>query len=114
MAVGLAPPESLAAIAGLRIATGHAGIYAKQRNDVALIELCEGATCSAVFTRNAFAAAPVVVARQHLASFPARFCLINAGNANAGTGEQGLVDARRTCAAVAQHGHCSGEAVLPF
>jgi glutamate N-acetyltransferase/amino-acid N-acetyltransferase len=114
MAVGLAPAETLAAIAGLRVATGCAGIYAKQRADVALIELCEGASCSAVFTRNAFAAAPVVVAREHLESFPVRYCLINAGNANAGTGEQGLDDARYICAAVGQHGHCSGGAVLPF
>jgi glutamate N-acetyltransferase/amino-acid N-acetyltransferase len=114
MAVGLAPPESLTAITGLRIATACAGIYAKKRPDIALIELCEGASCGAVFTRNAFVAAPVIVAREHLESFPVRYCLINAGNANAGTGEQGLTNARRTCAAVAHEGSCRSGAVLPF
>jgi glutamate N-acetyltransferase/amino-acid N-acetyltransferase len=114
MAVGLAPPQSLSAITGLRIATLWAGIYPNRRPDIALVELCEGASCGAVFTRNAFAAAPVIVAREHLESFPVRYCLINAGNANAGTGEQGLADARRTCAAVAREGSCRNGSVLPF
>lgn len=114
MAVGLTPPQSLSAINGIRIATGSAGIYARQRPDLALLELGPKASCAAVFTRNAFAAAPVIVAREHLRLSSARYCLINAGNANAGTGEAGIANARRTCEAVAYLAHCSGEAVLPF
>ena len=85
------------------------------RNDVVLIEIAEHATTAAVFTRNAFCAAPVVVCRQHLASNSAtRYLLINSGNANAGTGEQGMQDAFASCAAVARQMHCQSEQVLPF
>ena len=114
MAVGLTPPQELSAIAGIRIATASAGIYAQARPDVALIELGEKAACAVVFTRNAFAAAPVIVAREHLQRGPSRYLVINAGNANAGNGEAGIADARRVCAAVAEQGQCPGEAVLPF
>jgi glutamate N-acetyltransferase/amino-acid N-acetyltransferase len=114
MAVGLTPPQELPAITGIRIATASAGIYAQARPDVALIELGERAACAAVFTRNAFAAAPVIVAREHLRQSSVRYCIINAGNANAGTGVAGMDDARRVCAVVAEQGKCRSEAVLPF
>jgi len=79
-----------------------------------LIALPEGGRCSAVFTRNAFAAAPVTVARQHLKTGKARYCLINAGNANAGTGRAGLHAAMHTCESLAEI--CGGdiEEILPF
>jgi len=67
-----------------------------------------------VFTRNAFCAAPVIVAREHLGRQAPRYLLINAGNANAGTGSQGLADARACCRAVAERVNRQAEAVLPF
>ena len=86
MAVGLNPPESLLTVKGIRLASAEAGIRYQGRADLALIEVVHGTHAAAVFTRNAFCAAPVTVAREHLAGAAPRFLLINAGNANAGTG----------------------------
>ena len=76
-------------IAGVRIGTAAAGIRYQGRDDLVIFELAEGTTTSAVFTKNRFAAAPVVVARKHLGITMPRYLLINAGNANAGTGQTG-------------------------
>jgi glutamate N-acetyltransferase/amino-acid N-acetyltransferase len=78
------------------------------------MELCQGSQVAAVFTRNAFCAAPVVVAREHLGKAAPRYLLTNTGNANAGTGEPGLRDARHCCEALAGIAQCQGENVLPF
>ena len=99
---------------GIRLAAGSAGIYGKPRDDLALFEICDGAGVSAVFTRNRFCAAPVAVARDHLKCGPARYLLVNAGNANAGTGARGVDDAMQVCAALADRAGCAPEAVLPF
>ena len=99
---------------GVRLAAGSAGIYGKARDDLALFEICEGAGVSAVFTRNRFCAAPVTVARGHLKRAPARYLLVNAGNANAGTGARGVDDAMQVCATLAGRAGCAPEAVLPF
>ena len=72
------------------------------------------ATLSVAFTRNQFCAAPVTVAREHLRQGPARHLLINAGNANAGTGAKGIADAKSVCEALARRLGCKPEAVLPF
>lgn len=101
-------------IAGIRLAAGAAGIRYRGRDDLVVIELAEGGTCAAVFTRNAFCAAPVIVAREHLAMGTPRYLLINAGNANAGTGEAGLAAARDTCRLLADAVGCTAEQVLPF
>ncbi len=101
-------------VAGVRLAAGAADLRYIQRDDVALIELCEGATAVGVFTRNRFKAAPVIVAQAHLAECPPRYLLINAGIANAGTGAQGIADAERCCSALAAFGGVLPEAVLPF
>jgi len=101
-------------VPGLRLGTTCAGIKKAQRRDLVLMELAEGSTVAAVFTRNAFCAAPVTIARQHLAQTAARYLLVNTGNANAGTGEQGLQDALACCNAVAQATGCVRNAVLPF
>lgn len=115
MAVGLKPAADLLAVRGVRLAAASAGIYARQRADLVLIEFNENSKLSAVFTRNAFAAAPVLVARKHLKGPKGhRFCLINAGNANAGTGRKGYTDAVTTCSALASLAGCRPEAVLPF
>jgi glutamate N-acetyltransferase/amino-acid N-acetyltransferase len=101
-------------IAGVRIGTAAAGIRYQGRDDLVIFELAEGATTSAVFTQNRFAAAPVVVARKHLGITMPRYLLINAGNANAGTGQTGMDDALASCQHVAKAAGCQTEAVLPF
>ncbi len=101
-------------VPGVRLGTAAAGIRYPDRQDLLLMEFPAGATCAAVFTRNAFCAAPVVVARRHIAAANTRFLLINSGNANAGTGRRGLTDAIASCEAVAQLTGCALEEVLPF
>lgn len=101
-------------VAGVRLSTAAAGIRYQGREDVCLIELSPGATTAAVFTRNRFCAAPVVVAREHLEKNPPLYLLINSGNANAGTGDNGLRAARETCRAVGAMAGCAMSQVLPF
>jgi glutamate N-acetyltransferase/amino-acid N-acetyltransferase len=107
-------PPSLLAVPGVRLAAVAAGIRYRNRADLVVMELAESSRCAAVFTRNAFCAAPVTLARAHLSRRIPRFLLINSGNANAGTGERGLADARATCLALAQRAGCEPEQVLPF
>jgi glutamate N-acetyltransferase/amino-acid N-acetyltransferase len=114
MAVNLQAPETLLPVAGVRLASVNAGIRYKNRNDLLLIELEPGSYTAAVFTRNAFCAAPVHVCRSHLQHSNPRYLLINAGNANAGTGEQGMQAARDCCGQLAEQGGCWAEQVLPF
>ncbi len=101
-------------IAGIRLGTTAAGIRYPDRRDLVIMEIAEGSTAAAVFTRNAFCAAPVIVAREHLAQRAPRYLLINTGNANAGTGEPGMRVARASCAALAEQVGCPVSAVLPF
>lgn len=101
-------------VPGVRLAATAAGIRYQNRDDLLLIELAEGGSAAAVFTRNAFCAAPVTVAREHLAAATPRYLLVNAGNANAGTGQPGMVAARETCRLAAAAGGCRPEQVLPF
>lgn len=102
------------AIDGLRMGVACAGIKKAGRRDLVIFELAEGSRTVATFTRNAFCAAPVHVARRHLACGAPRYFLINTGNANAGTGEQGMQDALACCAALAEHAGCAPEQILPF
>jgi len=114
MSVGLNYPTQLLPIKGIRLSVISANIYAEKRNDLALIEISEGSHVSAVFTKNLFCAAPVKLAKKNLATLDSRYCLINAGNANAGTGEQGVINASSTCKALANLSDCKVEQVLPF
>jgi glutamate N-acetyltransferase/amino-acid N-acetyltransferase len=114
MAVGLKAPESLEPIAGIRVGCAALGNRAQPRNDLTLFELAEGAEVAATFTRNAFRAAPVTVAEAHLRTGRTSYLLINAGNANAGTGSRGIDDAKACCAAVAEQANCKPTEVLPF
>lgn len=114
MAVNLPPLSTLHPVAGIKIGTGCAKIKQTQRDDLTLFLIELNSTCAAVFTRNAFCAAPVTVARQHLADTMPRALLINSGNANAGTGKQGLQDAYYCCEAVAKSIDCHQTQVLPF
>ncbi len=114
MSVGLEFPTSILPIEGIRLSAESAGLYDKERLDLALIEISEGSVVSAVFTQNLFCAAPVQIAKQHLNESEPRYCLINAGNANAGTGNQGLLNASSTCKTLANLTACKEEEVLPF
>lgn len=116
MAVGDDQLPPLAPVAGIALATVAAGIKTPGRKDVVLLEICEDSNCAAVFTQNAFCAAPVTVARDHLRASGAqpRYLLINTGNANAGTGKSGISDARACCEAVARAAGVSASQVLPF
>lgn len=116
MAVNLSAPKAddLKPVKGIRLATASAGIKKPGRQDVVLLEMASGSHTAAVYTRNAFCAAPVLVAREHQQRSATRFLLINSGNANAGTGDAGMRAARDCCEAVASLGQCDASAVLPF
>ncbi len=114
MAVNLTAPDTLMPVAGVRLAAVAAGVRKPGRDDVVVLELAPGSRVAAVFTQNAFCAAPVTVARQHLAAAAPRYLLINSGNANAGTGAAGLAAAAACCAELARLGGCDAQAVLPF
>ncbi len=114
MPVGYSGLPDLSPVKGVRLAACAAGVRYRDRNDLVLMELAPGSQCAAVFTRNAFCAAPVVVAREHLAQAAPRYLLVNSGNANAGTGAGGLADARACCSALAERARCEAAQVLPF
>jgi len=116
MAVNLSAPraDSLHPVAGVRIGVAEAGIKKANRKDLTVFLFDEGTAVGGVFTRNRFCAAPVQVCREHLARGDIRAMVINTGNANAGTGEDGLVRARATCIAAARLLNVAPEQVLPF
>lgn len=117
MPVNLVAPraQDLLPVPGLRIGVTEAGVRKAGRKDLTVMLLEPGAAVGGVFTRNRFCAAPVQVCREHLASGHAvRAIVINTGNANAGTGEEGRVRARSTCIALARHLNIAPEEVLPF
>ncbi len=113
MAVGQNTFPLMPPIAGVQLGTINAGIKQTVRDDLLVFQFVETATCAAVFTQNAFCAAPVHVAKAHLSHAP-RWLLINSGNANAGTGDQGMTDARQTCQDLAQITGGQMQQVLPF
>ena len=98
----------------MRLAAVSAGVKQSGRLDTVLVELAPDTAVAATFTRNVFCAAPVTVAREHLSAAPPRYLLVNTGNANAGTGVQGLADARRCCAELASRAGVEAREVLPF
>jgi glutamate N-acetyltransferase / amino-acid N-acetyltransferase len=107
--------DALLAIAGVRIGVAEAGIRKANRKDLTVFLLDEGAAVGAVFTQNRYAAAPVQVCREHLATGAGvRAMVINTGNANAGTGEPGLAAARQTCSVLARALGLGHEQILPF
>jgi glutamate N-acetyltransferase/amino-acid N-acetyltransferase len=116
MAVNLSAPRAgdLHPVAGLRIGVAEAGIRKANRKDLTVMLLDEGARVAGVFTQNRFCAAPVQVCREHLAHGSIRALVINTGNANAGTGQDGLARARSTCAALAARLGIAPAQVLPF
>lgn len=114
MAVGDGVLPELHPVSGVRLGSASAGIKKPGRLDVLVVELAAASAVAAVFTRNAFCAAPVQVARRHLAAQEPRYLLVNTGNANAGTGEPGLAAAQLTCERLAQLTEADARTVLPF
>ena len=114
MSVGLKHPQSLVKIKGIRLSASSAKIYRKKRDDIALIEITDGSVTSAAFTQNRFCAAPVQISKNHLSKSKPRYCLINAGNANAGTGEDGLSNSKAICRELAKITNCNENEILPF
>jgi glutamate N-acetyltransferase/amino-acid N-acetyltransferase len=117
MAVNLSAPDAakMLPVAGVTLGFAEAGIRKAGRRDLMLMQFAPGTRVAGVFTQNSFAAAPVLVCREHLAAAgPIRAIVVNAGNANCGTGDEGLQAARRSCEAVARLTGCAPKAVLPF
>ncbi|ARP96659.1 bifunctional glutamate N-acetyltransferase/amino-acid acetyltransferase ArgJ [Bordetella genomosp. 13] len=117
MAVNLQiPSESeIFPVAGVEIGVTEAGIRKAGRRDLTVFRLAEGSSVAGVFTRNRFRAAPVQVCEKHLASGgPVRALVINTGNANAGTGADGLKRAQDTCSALGRLLDVPAEQILPF
>jgi glutamate N-acetyltransferase/amino-acid N-acetyltransferase len=114
MAVGLEVLKNYHPVKGIRIGIAQAGIKYEGRNDLVIFELAKGSRVSGVFTLNAFCAAPVQVAKKHLTEADARYLVINTGNANAGTGPQGMSDALTTCEQLAKLTGVTASQILPF
>lgn len=114
MTIGLTGLPPLLVVPGIRSGAAAAGLRKPGRRDVVVIECAPGTEAAAVFTRNRFCAAPVVVARTHLERAMPRALLINTGYANAGTGSPGMQDAEACCSALAKQLGCEAHEVLPF
>ncbi|GKT11691.1 MAG: glutamate N-acetyltransferase/amino-acid N-acetyltransferase [Thiomicrorhabdus sp.] len=106
--------QAMHPISGFYLGACAANIKKNGNLDLLVVELIEGATTAATFTQNAFCAAPVTLAKRHLTENSPRALVINSGNANAGTGKQGMLDAEQTCAWVAKELGCEANQVLPF
>ena len=108
-------PSDLHPVPGVKLGIAMAGVRKVNRRDLTVITLDAGSAVAGVFTKNRFCAAPVQLCRQHLqGNTDIRALVINTGNANAGTGEDGLIRARQTCIALARHLELAPEQILPF
>ena len=115
MAVGnVAIPETIYAIDGIKLSATAAGVRYKNRDDLVVVEISETATSAVVTTKNTFCAAPVRVLREHFAHASPRYLVTNTGNANAGTGADGVRRAEAICAALASKAGVDTKTVLPF
>ena len=108
-------PQALFPVAGIDLGISMAGVRKANRRDLTVVTMVAGSSVAGVFTQNRFCAAPVQICREHLAANAApRAILINTGNANAGTGEDGLARARATCLALAALLKLEASQILPF
>jgi len=117
MPVNLVPPnpEDLLPVKGVMLGVAEAGVRKANRKDLLVMRLAEGAGVAGVFTQNRFCAAPVILCREHLTlARPMRALMVNTGNANAGTGDDGLARARKTCAELSLLLDCDSTQILPF
>jgi glutamate N-acetyltransferase/amino-acid N-acetyltransferase len=115
VAVNLAAPQadSLLPVPGIELGVATAGIKKPGRKDLLVMRLASGSTVAGLFTRNRFCAAPVVLAKKHLKN-EIKALVVNTGNANAGTGDDGIKRAAQVCEALAGHLGCEPDEVLPF
>src|SRR6267142_1702700 len=115
MAVNLSPPDpaALHPVPGVELGVAMAGVRKANRKDLLVMRFAPGTAVAGVFTQNRFCAAPVIVAKKHLGN-DIRALVVNTGNANAGTGEDGVRRALQVCDALASHLGCEAEQVLPF
>jgi len=107
-------PASLLAVPGVELGVAMAGVRKADRKDLLVMRLAEGSAVAGVFTQNRFCAAPVILARENLEKGDVRALVVNTGNANAGTGADGLKRAARVCEALSGHLGCDASQVLPF
>ena len=114
MTVGDVTFPDIHPVAGFALGTTEAGVRYPDRKDLVVMECAEGSTIGAVFTRNAFCAAPVTLCKLHLQQSAPRYLVTNTGNANAGTGSQGRRDAEAVCGALAELTQCEPQQILPF
>lgn len=115
MATGTGITDHIFPVNGVSLGTACAGIKVENRRDLVVFELTAGTTVGAVFTKNAFCAAPVTVCKTHLEQTEGmRYLVVNTGNANAGTGKQGMHDALQTCEQLASLAAVEANQVLPF
>ena len=114
MATGSDKFPTMHPVEGFQLGTTSAGIKVAGRKDLVLMKIADGSTAAAVFTQNRFCAAPVIIAKQHLQQTTPSYLLVNTGNANAGTGEQGIADSLSCCHAVAEAANIESQQVLPF
>jgi len=114
MAIGKGLIDPVNEIEGVRFCVVKAGVKYENRDDFVVIALSENTQSAGVFTTNKFCAAPVHVAKSHISETQPKFLVVNTGNANAGTGEQGLIDANKTCELLAKQLGCKKNEILPF
>ncbi len=114
MPVGDVSMPQMHVVKGVRIGTAEAYVRYQNRRDLVIFEFAEGTNVAGVFTQNAFCAAPVHVSKAHLQVANPRYLIINTGNANAGTGKTGMLNAERTCAQLAELAGVQSTEVLPF
>jgi glutamate N-acetyltransferase/amino-acid N-acetyltransferase len=114
MATGKNTFPTMHPVEGFQLGTASAGIKVAGRKDVVLMKIAEGSSVAGVFTQNRFCAAPVHIAKQHMQQTTPSYFLINTGNANAGTGEQGMADSLSCCQAVADAVNVAPHQVLPY
>ncbi|MEW6689492.1 MAG: bifunctional glutamate N-acetyltransferase/amino-acid acetyltransferase ArgJ [Pseudomonadota bacterium] len=115
MAVNLPPPDpgQLHPVPGIELGVAKAGVRKPDRKDLLVMRLAPGAAVAGVFTQNRFCAAPVILAKRHLRN-PVRALIVNTGNANAGTGKEGIDRALSVCASLSRTLGCKPEQILPF
>lgn len=114
MATGKPDLPKLYPVGGFKLGTTSAGIKTLGRPDLVIMEAIQGSSVAAIFTKNSFCAAPVIVCKERLFRSQPRYFVTNTGNANAGTGEQGLLDATSTCSSLASLAGVDIDSVLPF
>ncbi|BCE00638.1 bifunctional glutamate N-acetyltransferase/amino-acid acetyltransferase ArgJ [Marinicellulosiphila megalodicopiae] len=114
MAIGNGLVDPVTPINGVKFCVTQAGVKYSNRDDLVVIALSEQTISAGVFTTNKFCAAPVHIAKKHLCEAKPKYLLINTGNANAGTGKQGLKDAQTSCELLAKQLGCNSNEIIPF